>query len=1043
MKQKILRIFSDARVRVLLLLLISTMYVQAQSVRSVSGLVKDTSGEPVIGVNVTVKGEPALGTITNVEGMYSLKIPRKKATLIFSFIGYKTLEKVIDANAARLDVTLSEDNELLDEVVVVGYGTMKRKDVTGAVAHIGEEVMQGRNATNALDFLTGSIAGVHITPSTDAGGGAADKGLLIRGKQSLKASTSPLIVLDGVVFYGNIEDINPNDIESMDVLKDASSTAVYGSKGSAGVIMINTKKGKTEKPIINISAKLGMTQATFMPEMPTAEQYIQRRMDYWKTNDYFRPGDQQHGTGYYDNPESLPNGVTQEQWAGYDASFSGDYIGTWMTRLGFDPLEIENYKAGKVVDWMDLIFRNGFRQDYSASISGKTNKTNYYASLGHTNNEGILVGDQFRATRARISLDTEITKWLNVGMNAQFVHKGSDGIKADASAAKAMSPFGDVYEADGTIKVRPWNDNRTANPLLAHSVDEKYYRLQNLTASAFGKLTLPFGFTWQTSFNVRYGWKKDYYFDSDIKPGVVAGGKAKRLDYSDYEWSIDNMLKWNRTFAEIHNIDFTFVYTAEKYQNWESTGNNEGFQPNGALSFHGIQSGITPKVSANDQMQTGNGLLWRLNYSLLDRYLLTASVRRDGFSAFGQNDPFGIFSTVAAGWRISEEKFMKSLKWLDNLKLRASWGQTGNRDIGRYAAFSQLTITNVIQNGVNFKGVYPSSLANRDLKWETTTGLNFGLDFGVLNNRLSGTVEVYSNKTTDLLMDRAMPEISGYGKIASNLGEISNKGVELTLSSVNINIPKKVRWSTSFIYSTNKNEIKHLYGKMVDVLDGDGNVIGQREDDDVQNGWYIGHAIDDIYDYKWLGVWQMGEELEASKYGKQPGDPKLEDVNHDGVINTDDKQWLGTKTPKHRMTITSNLNLFNCVDFSFVIRGEFNWLDIDNLPRNEDNRYFTSSNSVWTEYWTPWNPNGVYARLGADCSNPGVNIYKTRNYVKMQNMALSYTFPKRLVNKFMIDNLRVSFNVDNAFTISKWRTSDPLTKKIAPRIWTFGINMTL
>lgn len=291
-------------------------------------------------------------------------------------------------------------------------------------------------------------------------------------------------------------------------------------------------------------------------------------------------------------------------------------------------------------------------------------------------------------------------------------------------------------------------------------------------------------------------------------------------------------------------------------------------------------------------------------------------------------------------------------------------------------------------------------------------------------------------------MDRAMPEISGYGSIASNLGEIGNKGAELTLSSININTPN-VRWGTTFTYSTNKNEIKHLYGDMIDVLDADGNVIGQREDDDVQNGWYIGHAIDEIYDYKWIGVWQLGEELEAAKYGKQPGDPKLLDVNNDGKINTDDKLWLGTKTPKHRMTLSSNLTLFKCIDFSFVLRGEFGWMDIDNLPRNETNRFYNTSNSVWTEYWTPWNPNSKYARLGANIDSPGVNIYEKRNYVRMQNMALSYSFPKKLINKFMIDNLRFSINVDNAFVISKWRTSDPLTKAITPRIWTFGVNITL
>lgn len=456
-----------------------------------------------------------------------------------------------------------------------------------------------------------------------------------------------------------------------------------------------------------------------------------------------------------------------------------------------------------------------------------------------------------------------------------------------------------------------------------------------------------------------------------------------------------------------------------------------------------MSSGIKPVLNSNDQMQTGLGLLWRLNYSLMDRYLFTVSLRRDGFSAFGQNDPYGMFPALALGWRLSEESFIKSLDLFTNLKLRLSWGQNGNRDIGRYAAFSQLSITDVIQNGTNYKAVYPNSLANNNLKWETTTAFNVGLDFGILQDRLYGSVDVYFNKTTDLLMDRAMSSISGYGSIASNLGQINNKGVEVTLTSLNVDIPDKVRWTTSFIYSTNKNEIKHLYGKMVNVLDASGNIIGQREDDDVQNGWYIGHGIYDIYDYKWTGIWQLGEEKEALKYGKQPGDPKVLDVNSDGVIDTHDKVWQGSTIPLHRMTITSNLNLWNCINFSFVLRGEFKWKSIENLARNEDNRYFATANSVWTRYWTPWNPDKDYARLGANTNNPTINIYKKRNYVKMQNIALSYNFPKSLIGKLNIENLRVSFNVDNAFTISKWRVTDPMMDRVSPRIWTFGINMTI
>ncbi|MDE6685167.1 MAG: SusC/RagA family TonB-linked outer membrane protein, partial [Duncaniella sp.] len=699
MKPKITELLLNAPIRLLMFVLVVVSFLQSQAQnRTVSGEVTDESGEPIPGATVQVKNNAAGATVTDLDGKYSISIPTGNATLVFTFIGYETEERTVGANVSTLNITLKESSLLLDDVVVVGYGSMRRKDLTGAVAHVGSETLENRVATNPLDFLVGTVPGLNITPSTSASGGAS--GILIRGEQSLKASTSPLIVLDGVIYYGNVEDINPNDIESIDVLKDASSTAIYGAKGSAGVIIISTKRGATDKPVINVSTRLGFAEATYMPEMPNADQYLQRRADYFKTIDYFKPGAQQKGAGYYDNPYSLPDGVTQEQWAGYDASFSGDYIETWMQRLEFNPIEVTNYKAGKFTDWVDMAYQKGFRQDYSASVSGKTQRVNYYASLGHTNNDGVSVGDSFRATRMRANLDVKITDWLSVGTNSQFTHKGSDDIAVDGSTARSMSPFGDMYNEDGSLKVRPWDDNRLANPFLAHFSNEKYYRRWNFNSAIWGKITLPFGFSWQTTYNMRYGTLKDYYYTSDIIPGQPAGGSAKRHEYSDYEWTIDNMLKWNKKFG-VNAFDFTFVYTAEKFQSWDTQGNNEAFEPSGVLSYHGIQAGIKPTVTSNDEIQTGNGLLWRLNYTLMDRYLFTGSVRRDGFSAFGQNNPYATFWTFAGGWRISEEKFLRDVNWLDNLKLRVSWGQTGNRDIGRYAAFSRLTITNAIEDGEN------------------------------------------------------------------------------------------------------------------------------------------------------------------------------------------------------------------------------------------------------------------------------------------------------------------------------------------------------
>lgn len=1040
MKRKFLKQLMTGRSKLLFLFLFSTVFSYGQIVRNVSGVIKDSTGEPIIGANVTVKGNAMIGTISDIDGNYQLKIPQQKTTLVFSFIGYRTQEKVIDVRNNRLDVTLSEDNELLDEIVVVGYGTMKKKDVTGSVAHIGKEVMETKVATNAVDFLKGNIAGVNISVDNSASGGGS---IQVRGPASLTAGTSPLVVLDGNIFYGNISDINPNDIESMDVLKDASSTAVYGSKGSAGVIMINTKKGQTEKPVINLSTKVGISTLLDIPKLPTPEQYIQRRSDYWKTQNYFKPSADQKGMGYYDNPYELPEGVSMEQWAAYDKSFSGDYVETWLTRLQLSNVEIQNYKAGNSVDWRDYVYQTGFRQDHNMSISGKTPKMNYYASLGYTNNEGYKVGDSFETVRARVNLDTDITKWLKVGVTAQFADRGSKDIVVDTGGADVMSPYGSMYKEDGSLDEYPTDDARVVNPLLAHTVDKKFYKTQTLSSTVFGKLTLPYGFSFQTNLNTRFGWRKDYYYKSDLRPSVPKGGSASRDEFSDYEWVIDNMLKWNHTISKIHQLDATFVYSAEKYQYWNTTVSNEGFLPSGILGFHNIGAGINPVGSSNDEVQTGNALLARVNYSLSDRYLLTASVRRDGFSAFGVNNPYGTYPAFALGWRMSEESFIKKMKVVDNLKLRFSWGENGNRDIGRYAALSKLNVTDAIINGENIKGVWTANLANNKLKWERTQAVNLGLDFGLFQNRLIGVVDVYHNKTTDLIVNRSLPTITGYSSVISNLGQVNNKGIELTLTSVNVNIPNKIHWSTTFIYSTNSNKIKHLYGKMIDVKDDSGNIIGQREDDDVQNGWYIGHGIKDVLYYKWMGVWQLGEELEAKKYGKQPGDPKLLDVNNDGKMTEEDKVWLGSRTPRYRMSLRSDLNLFKNIDFSFVFRGEFNYIAEDNLRRNEDNRFFDRSNSIMTDYWTPWKPNNEYARLGSNCGNPSVLIFKKRDFVRLQNASLSYTFPKSLLKKYLIENLRVSVNVDNAFVITEWDYFDPENTGTSPCIWTLGVNLTL
>lgn len=1011
---------------------------QNAQLRTITGTVLDIDGIPVIGVTVIVKGTSE-GTITDVDGNYQINVSGESSILVFSYIGYETQEILVTAGTNKLNVVLREDTKLLDEVVVIGYGTVRKKDLTGSVSHVGSDVIETKVATTVADFLKGNLAGVNIGVNNDAAGGGS---IQVRGPASLQASTSPLIVLDGNIYYGNISDINPNDIESIDVLKDASSTAIYGSKGSAGVIMVNTKKGKSDKPQITLNAKYGFSNLRTIPPLPTPDEYVTRRADYWKTIDFFNPESKKKGLGYYDNPDQLPMGVTKEQWAAYDPSFSGNYTETWLNRLQFTDVELKNYTAGNSVDWRDMIYRTGVRQDYNISISGRTPKVNYYTSLGYQNNEGFVVGDNFNAVRGRINLETNVTDWLKIGTNTQFSNRSDNDITANTGNADVISPFGTMYEEDGSIKRFPTNDARIANPLLEHYVDDYFYRVQTLNSTIFSHITLPIGFSLQTNVNNRFGWRKNYYFHSDIKPGITVGGEASRNDFSDYEWLIDNILNWNYTFSDIHRVDATFVVSSEKYQYWNSTSSNEGFVPNSNLTFHNMNAGINPVTESNDEVQTGNAILGRINYNLLDRYLLTASIRRDGFSAFGINNPYGTYPAFAVAWRMSQEPFFKNVDVIDDLKLRLSWGESGNRDIGRYVALSRLNVTDNIMGGENVKGVWTNNLANNNLKWERTRATNIGVDFWMFDSRINGVVDLYYNKTSDLILSRSLPTITGFSSVIANLGQVDNKGLEVTLSSINVDIPKKVRWESSVIFSTNQNTIKHLYGNMVDVLDEEGNVVEQREDDDVQNGWYIGKGIYDIYDYKMIGIWQLGEEDEAKKYGKLPGDPRLLDVDADGKMTQKDKVWQGSLVPKFRASLRNDLTLFQNFNLSFLLRGEFNYWAIDNMPRNEDNRYFDRSNSIKTDYWMPDNPSNEFARLASNSSNPSVNIYKRRDYVRLQNASLSYRIPTQYLTKYALESLRVSANVDNGFVITNWTYFDPENRGRSPLILTFGLDLT-
>ena len=972
----------------------------------VSGTVTDEEGNPVIGATVKIKGTTT-GTITDAQGKYSLSNVPEDAVLMFSFVGMKDLELAV-GNQTLIDVSMEPDILGLDEVVVIGYGSMKKSDLTGAVSQINAEKLQTETTSNLTDILRANVPGLNISKSfePDEGGN-----IIIRGQTSIGASNEPLIVLDGMVYYGEMIDINPNDIERIDVLKDASSAAIYGARAANGVILITTKKGKEAKPTINVSSNVGLvTRSHMAEELYNPQEFIQ-----WRTDAYRSSEPKPSQPGFYNNPDNLPAGVTVADWLAYTGAASdSDTESVWLGRIGFKSNEIENYKAGETVDWMDKTYQTGLRQDYNLSLSGATPKLSYYWSLGYVNNEGVIINDWYQTVRSRLNLEAEVNKFISVGLNTQY----SDRDQSDQSVdnyPNRFSPYSDFYEEDGkTIAALPSPDG-DGHSWLKYYYTDPYRKTKNLLARTYIDVNLPLGFTFSSSWTNRFMFNKDYQHNSSENP-LRTFGDAQRNEDSQYDWLIDNILKWNKTFNGKHNFDVTLLQSAEKYQSWYSQMLGTQFEPNDNLGFHNMGGATVYTISSNDEASSADALMARLNYNYDSRYMFSASWRRDGYSAFGNKQPRADFWSVAAGWALSEENFYQN-DWLPYLKLRLSYGTNGNREVGRYAALAKMGAQKIVIYDGSLR--YSTTLSvnemeNSDLKWENTASFNVGLDFNLLNT-IRGNIEYYSMNTTDLLIPRSLPSVTGYSSVMSNLGEIQNRGLEMNLSASIIN-NANFKWEASGIMSLNRNKILSLYGD-IDPETGE-------ELDDPTNNWYIGESLYRIYGYKVVGVWQEDERELASQYGNQPGDFKIEDVGgYDGSLSDlEDKQFQGYSEPRVRWSIRNNFNLYRNFDVSILVYSHWGHKAGD-PSRNLGNRSYFKSNEWKTEYWTPENPTNEYARNNA--SQNGSYVVD-KSFIRIDNISLSYTVPKNISTRIGVSNFRASFIVRNPYVWTKqWDWWDP------------------
>ncbi|MCO5934185.1 SusC/RagA family TonB-linked outer membrane protein [Mucilaginibacter sp. RB4R14] len=1023
----------------------------------ITGIVTDEKNLPLPGVSVRIKGT-IIGITTDVNGKFTIEA-NEGAILVYTFIGYHLKEVTVGA-ATEYNVQLLPNSRDLNEVVVIGYGTRAVKDITGAITSVKADKFENDNPASVTDVLRGAVPGISVGLNTSAkGGGAGD--LQIRGKASLSGNVSPLIVLDGVIFFGDLADINPNDIDRVDVLRDPSALAVYGAQSAGGVVAITTKKGKTGAPVVSLNANTGVAQLLQNQKFYQGEDFLHWRSDVQRSANSTKP------SYFYSDPRNLPSGVTLDQ---YLSGATGDPVNVYLQRLGLVPSEITNYKAGKVTDWSKLIFRDGIRQDYTASLSGKSDKVSYYFSGNFTKNQNLIQGGDYNNTRFRVNLEGKAASFLTVGVNAQYAVRdeshssnpfnvaGYDLNEADWGQIIQSSPYGDVYKPDGNLTRIATDDSGLTqrNPFLGSRYNNNLYTQNVLFTNLFTKVDLPFGFKYTLNFSPQFESYKNFFFRPGANPNEIPvnglTGTAYRSMEQRYRYNLDNILTWNKTFG-IHTFDATFLLNKEKYQTWYTRAYNSQFSPNDVLGYHNIGVGTLPIESSDDRVYNADAIMGRINYNLLGKYNFTFTARRDGFSPFGLKRPRQNYQDAAVAWTFSEEKFFKTdfFKWLNYGKLRFGYGTNGNRLASgtadpslALAAISTAKYPTVGPDGslVNNNSVFITSLQNNDLTWERTTGPNLGLDFAFLNNRINGSIDVYNRKTTGLIVKRELLQLQGFAtsNLYTNIGEVNNKGIEVLIEGKIIQ-SRNFNWSATGTFYLNRNKINHLYGEY-QTKDAAGNTI-TKENDDRGNGWFVGHDIDAVWDYKIQGVWQTPEVDEAKKYGAVPGDFKLQDMNGDFKFTNDDKVFLGSTAPKFNWSLRNDFNFFKHFDFSFMLVSSIGQLkQFNQAINNAGGVGYGRQSSYALPYWTPDNPINDYARLNSGSSGTAINVWRKASFVRLQTVSLGYTFAPALIKRVGMSSAKIFVNATNAAVISDWPLWDPQNSGPTPRFLAAGVNVT-
>ncbi len=947
--------------------------------KNIEGIVSDNSGVPLPGVTVILKGTN-FGTSTDFDGNFNLTVNTGEI-IVFSYVGFKTKEVKI-GNSNTYNIILEEESTALDEIVVVGYGTRKKSDIISSVTTVKSEDLNRVPSSDIGDMLKGQAAGVFITPG-DSGPGSSSN-ILIRGQSSINGGNNPIVIVDGVP-VGSINDVNSNDIASMEILKDAAAQAIYGARASNGVILISTKRAKEGKASISYNGYFGM-------------QYINRNFDVYTPDEYAmlkREAFRTVNGGLY-----LPDQDV------------------------FTAIELESLQNGNSIDWFDEVLKVAPIENHNFNFSTGSEKTKVYTGFNFQKQDGVIPGTDFQRLIIRLNVDQKLNSWLSLGLNTNWnISKKNDpGTGNTLERLVKASPLGVIYDENGDLALNPSGFQESINPLLDLDSTENLENNRNDIMNVFFDVKPFKGFNYRLNVSRRsWNQRAEEYSTSKSNVGFQNGGlgQGKITFQQSSEWQLENIFNYDFE-KNNHNLDLTFVQSINERRN-DYFRNKASNLQNDIVGIYGLSSAEfnEPLISASERSLLS--FVGRAQYGFNGKYYLTASFRVDGSSVFGTNNKWGYFPAVAMGWNVHKEDFMEDVNVLNNLKLRFSYGSVGNEGISPYGSLSTAEQRDYIFNDIKSSGYIPgNSLPNPNLKWETSTTFNAAIDFGLWKNRVSGTFEYYNTRTKDLLVNKTLNAALGYTRILSNVGEIENKGYELAINGYILD-NKDFKINAGVNFSSNKNKIISLFG-----LDEDADGI---EDDDVANQWFIGYPIDVDYNYKYAGIFQSQEEIDNSH---QPyaeiGSIRLVDVDpNDGDLNPDDRV-ITKKDPDWYGTFSLDVT-YKDFDFSAqatAVQG-----------RKRNNPYYYSYNQggdlrglfngIKQNYWTPENTTGNWPRPNGGDSPDFLNTLglQDASFFRISLLTLGYTLPESLMNKLNMGSVRLYSTARNPVTITDYKSYSP------------------